>query len=142
MNTDYSFFNYPIFRIAEKKHLSKKIEIRPILVLTAPADYHAETRTLLSNILKAIHVDLATQTHLLLPESDVIYDWQDYPAHLILSFGVPLKKIGLNYTIPHYQLFMYQQQSFLCVDALSKIAQGKPLKAALWQALKNFSVEE
>ncbi|MEM0992611.1 MAG: hypothetical protein AAGI49_06215 [Bacteroidota bacterium] len=109
-------------------------------MLATPDDFDEDNQVLLQNILKAVQIDLTTQAHLLLDTDKNTTHWSAYPVQLMLSFGVPLKNIGLNYTIPPYQLFTYQQQSFLCVDKLSKIAAQKPLKAALWNALKGFSV--
>lgn len=140
-NLDNRFFNFPLFVLPNDEMKKTSTAFKPILVLIKEEDYQDENKKLLVNILNAINLSIDKQVHLLPVNADEQYDWSHYPTQLILSFGVPFKNIGIHYTVPPYRLLSYQNQQFLYVHNLTKIADDKKLKAALWSEIKGFKVE-
>ena len=63
---------------------------------------------------------------------------QKHDIQKIIFFGVPPNNVALYLQIPPYQPMNWNNYQLLQVDALSKIAQTKQLKGALWQALQQM----
>lgn len=100
-----------------------------------------EELTLLENILKAVQLSLDTVELLDLSKvAGLRYKelLSDKYLHHLLSFGVPLKKVGLQIFLMPYQAREVEGVQFLLVDALKDIQDDKNKKKALWNVLKQL----
>ncbi|WP_093198845.1 DNA polymerase III subunit psi [Siphonobacter aquaeclarae] len=101
----------------------------------------AEDLTLLENILKAVNLSLDSVELLDLAKvAGLRYKelLNDQYLHHLLSFGVPLKKVGLQIFLMPYQARQVEGVQFLLVDPLQDIQADKDKKKALWRVLKQL----
>jgi DNA polymerase III psi subunit len=101
----------------------------------------AEDLTLLENILKAVNLSLDSVELLDLAKvAGLRYKelLNDQYLHHLLSFGVPLKKVGLQIFLMPYQARLVEGVQFLLVDPLQDIQADKDKKKALWRVLKQL----
>lgn len=101
----------------------------------------AEDLTLLENILKAVNLSLDSVELLDLAKvAGLRYKelLNDQYLHQLLSFGVPLKKVGLQIFLMPYQARQVEGVQFLLVDPLQDIQADKDKKKALWRVLKQL----
>ena len=101
----------------------------------------AEDLSLLENILKAVNLSLDSVELLDLAKvAGLRYKelLNDQYLHHLLSFGVPLKKVGLQIFLMPYQARQVEGVQFLLVDPLQDIQADKDKKKALWRVLKQL----
>ncbi|MFT4032431.1 MAG: hypothetical protein QM669_08420 [Siphonobacter sp.] len=96
---------------------------------------------LLENILKAVGhtlqtIDLLDINKLMGQNLNSIL--REKSVHHVITFGVPLKKIGLQIFLMPYQIRSVDQMNFLMVDYLSALHDDKAKKKALWIELKKL----
>ncbi|MDQ1085718.1 DNA polymerase III subunit psi [Siphonobacter sp. SORGH_AS_1065] len=96
---------------------------------------------LLQNILKSVNLSLDTIDLLDLAQVSVS-EHQNLLSgkmvHHVLTFGVPLKKIGLQIFLMPYQVRNVQDINFVMVDHLKDFHEDKAKKKALWMVLKQL----
>ncbi|MEO7316331.1 MAG: hypothetical protein ABIW47_14170 [Ginsengibacter sp.] len=61
-----------------------------------------------------------------------------FQSQKILIFGVDASELGLPFTIPHFQIQIFNNQTFLLNPALGKILNDISLKKQLWICLKKL----
>ncbi len=96
---------------------------------------------LLQNILKSVNLSLDTVDLLDLSQVSVS-EHQNLLSgkmvHHVLTFGVPLKKIGLQIFLMPYQVRNVHEINFVMVDYLKDFHEDKAKKKALWMVLKQL----
>ncbi len=96
---------------------------------------------LLQNILKSVNLSLDTVDVLDLAQVSVSEHQSllsGKVVHHVLTFGVPLKKIGLQIFLMPYQVRNVQEINFVMVDHLKDFHEDKAKKKALWMVLKQL----
>ena len=63
---------------------------------------------------------------------------QEIPAQRVISFGVSLKKLGLDIDLQKYLIITQENISFLMADTLAEISADQSKKKQLWQGLKQL----
>ncbi len=96
---------------------------------------------LLQNILKSVNlsldtVDLLDLTQVSVSEHQNLLSGK--MVHHVLTFGVPLKKIGLQIFLMPYQVRNVHEINFVMVDYLKDFHEDKAKKKALWMVLKQL----
>lgn len=61
-----------------------------------------------------------------------------FQSQKILIFGVDASSLGLPFTIPHFQIQIFNNQIFLLIPALRQILNDISLKKQLWICLKKL----
>lgn len=61
-----------------------------------------------------------------------------FQSQKILIFGVDASSLGLPFTIPHFQIQIFNNQIFLLIPALIQILNDISLKKQLWICLKKL----
>ncbi|PMD94675.1 hypothetical protein BWI97_16035 [Siphonobacter sp. BAB-5405] len=96
---------------------------------------------LLQNILKSVGLSLET-IDLLDVSQTLLSQYQSLlsskAVHHVLSFGVPLKKMGIQVFLMPYQIRPVEEINFVMVDHLKDLHEDKAKKKALWTVLKQL----
>lgn len=96
---------------------------------------------LLQNILKSVglsleSVDLLDVSQTLLSQYQSLLSSK--AVHHVISFGVPLKKMGIQVFLMPYQIRPVEEINFVMVDHLKDLHEDKAKKKALWTVLKQL----
>jgi len=139
LNFDNRFFDFTLFDIPKNKINTNQAKNSSFVVIVERKKYEEENRIFLQKVMSAINLDLAKDIQVILFDKASAIDFSALAYTNLISFGVPLKQLGIHYNIQKYQLLQYNDKRFIVTDDLTKLAADKNLKAALWQNLKQLN---
>lgn len=130
------FLDFKLFHLPERA-TEKSLGHYSLLILVKEEGYGESEVSLLQKILSAVEFDLNKDALLLKSKSESFHHLKSaYDIKAVVSFGVPLRSVGLNFETKPYQPIEYQEMKFLLAESLPTIAVDKSRKATLWKALK------
>jgi len=141
MNTNWLphlFIDYPLYQLPEA--IEAQVGNKPLLVLVEAQDWNNQTADLLQKIVAAIKLEYNTQVEIVPVEEHKNYSFQvfrqQFGCEIVLTFNVPLSKIGIYFELSKYLPLYHANIRVLVADALSVVSSDKELKASLWNGLK------
>ncbi len=96
----------------------------------------------LSGILSACKLNLKDVAIISLNKLTEKESFQSFKASKIIAFGVQASAIGLPFSVPEFQVQLYNNQLYLFTPELGDIQNETVLKRKLWASLKEiFSIK-
>lgn len=142
MTAFYDFKIYPLNDAAEIFAKAEGGNAKNLLVISGAEEDNEEIKEFAGKILKAAGFTVPTDVlHLKLTETEGFSLTKLLAAAEIknvIVFGFTPSFLGLNWQLPLYHPFPYDEKGFLFADNLAKIKEDKALKGKLWGSLKQM----
>ncbi len=142
MTAFYDFKIYPLNDAAEILQKAEGGNAKNLLVISGAEEDNEEIKEFAGKILKAAGFTVPTDVlHLKLTETEGFSLTKLLAAAEIknvIVFGFTPSFLGLNWQLPLYHPFPYDEKGFLFADNLAKIKEDKALKGKLWGSLKQM----
>ncbi|MEN0045817.1 MAG: hypothetical protein AAF806_02025 [Bacteroidota bacterium] len=138
LNLDNKFLDFKLFVLPETESLAEIDKNYTIAILVNTDEYDESNQELLKKIIGAMKLNFEQEVFVYKLEEYENIDFNSINCKTLLSFDVSMKRAGVHYRMPKYQLLHYNNAQFLLADSLPKIAVDKNLKGALWNVLKNI----
>jgi len=138
------FFTTNLYIVSDEKNsdLNFRGSNQKQLVIVYRAEDIPLDEDFLAKILNAVHFDLHQDTTLIELRKDQNFSFKNISKNLspkqLISLGVTPKNLGLNVNNQLYKPRNIKNCCFLFTDKLSKIAEDKNKKAALWGCLQSM----
>ncbi len=134
--------NKPILVLFLKEHITQDL-IENTTENEAKEGKNQANRAFLSRILKAVQIELLTDTFHVECNEDGLNTLSLIEAKQIkkvLIFGIKPNFLGLNFHLPMYQKMDYGGVHYLYSERLSLVESEAAHKRALWDALKQYEL--
>lgn len=141
INLNNKFFDFKLFVLPETKNIQREEDFCPFLVLVDKKDYDELNQDLLKKIIGALKFDFSKDVLVMEYEIGTILEFQPSSCRVIISFGIPLKHLGIHFSLQKYDLLQHRQHQFLLADTLKEISADKKLKGTLWASLQGVVKE-
>jgi hypothetical protein len=136
----YDFKIFPIKDAQEAINSATGANQKGLLVIIPAEEDTEEGNTFAGKILKAAGFSIPDDILLLkLTENDgfsLISILSKADISNIIVFGFKPSFLGLNWNLPNYHPFPFQERNFLFADSLTKIMGDVKLKGQLWKCLQ------
>ena len=137
------FLNNNIFLIedstpsADKERGKRKL----LIILQKDEAENTNLKTFLGKIIASIKYEPSTDVYLYPLDSEKKYSLAllqlSLPSEFVFVFGLEAKQLGIQAQFKKYVLTEIGQTAYLFCDNLTEVEKHTPLKAALWDAIKN-----
>lgn len=137
-----SFLDYDIYPFKTDDINLRGQGAKEVAIVLYKTDDNDETQELLEKIMGAVKLNLLQDTIICTLDKGEELTLQQLRQQgnmkQLLLFGVDAGVMGIRFQVADYQPLSWNNLVFLKCDSLSKIANNKKLKGALWQALQKI----
>jgi len=138
-------YDFKIFPLRESSEILKSAtggNTKGLLVILPAEEDTDELNTFASKILQAAGFKIPEDILLLKVTKEdgfsLIKALSQVKVSSVIVFGFTPGFLGLNWNLPLYHPFPFQERSFLFADNLSKLTTDVKLKGQLWKCLKTM----
>lgn len=138
-----SFIDFPVFNVIPDDINTDELNSSPkLLIILYKQDYQGRYVKSLSEVIKAIKLNMESEVMIKLLESNESIHLKSYHRQLnfpyCIVFNLNNNSVGLNIDHTLYTINRFESFHFMRVDALATLMESQQLKKQFWLKLKEM----